>query len=197
MSGWNLSFIHDAQWPLRRCSKWRAERYTCTHSADFTKWWGTKTQESDLELSQSGFLCLLCFFFVCVSCVVVFRPGQTEAGLLLHRHLLPQQHLRVRLLLLPTRVTVCSLPSPPRARSGKQSCLSSSLYKKKKKPKKKNLKTTEQKPALTVFLCAIQPPVNQWSGQLSQSVLHLFRERRDGDRLSRLSPEPRRHSLHV
>lgn len=84
--------------------------------------------------------------------------------------------------------------SPPSARSGKQSCLFSSLYKKKKK---KKLKTTEQKPALTVFLCAIQPPVNQWSGQLSQSVLHLFRERRDGDRLSRLSPEPRRHSLHV
>ena len=84
--------------------------------------------------------------------------------------------------------------SPPSTRSGKQSCLFSSLYKKKKKQQKN---PTEQKPALTVFLCAIQLPANQWSSQLSQSVLHLFRERRDGDRLSRLSPEPRRHSLHV
>lgn len=36
------------------------------------------------------------------------RPGQSQAGLLLHRHLLPQQHLCVRVLLLPTRMTDAS-----------------------------------------------------------------------------------------
>lgn len=49
-----------------------------------------------------------------------FRPGQSEAGLLLHRHLLSQQHLRVCVLLLPTRVTAPQLTSPPsNERSGK------------------------------------------------------------------------------
>lgn len=33
------------------------------------------------------------------------RPRETEADLLLHRRLLPQQHLRVRVLLLPARVS--------------------------------------------------------------------------------------------
>lgn len=41
------------------------------------------------------------------------RPRQTEVGLLLHRHLLPQQHLRVRVLLLPSRVTLHSLSILP------------------------------------------------------------------------------------
>lgn len=76
------------------------------------------------------------WFFLCVSCVVVFRPGQTEAGLLLHRHLLPQQHLRVRLLLLPTGVTVCSLPLLPAQDQGnKVVFLAPSTRKKKKKTK--------------------------------------------------------------
>ena len=98
--------------------------------------------------------------FLYVFCVVVFRPGQTEAGLLLHRHLLPQQHLRVRLLLLPTRVTACSLHLLPAQDQGnKVVFLAPSTRKKKKKKQQKN--PTEQKPALTVFLCAIQLPANQ------------------------------------
>lgn len=62
---------------------------------------------------------LSCSFSHCVL-RLVFRPGETEAGLLLHRHLLSQQYLRVGVLLLPARVTVYSLHLLPARRSGKQ-----------------------------------------------------------------------------
>lgn len=77
-------------------------------------------------------------FSHCGLCVVL-RPGQTEAGLLLHRHLLPQQHLRVRVLLLPTRVTVHSPPRlPAKDQGNKVVFLAPSTRQKKTKKKNKS-----------------------------------------------------------
>lgn len=94
-------------------------------------------------------------------CVVVYRPGQTEAGLLLHRHLLSQQHLRVCVLLLLARVTVCSLPLLPAEDEGNKVVFLAPSSRKKKKKKKKR---TQNKSQLWLFpLChtAASKPVKQ------------------------------------
>lgn len=120
---------------------------------------------------------------------VAFRPRQTEAGLLLHRHLLSQQHLRVCVLLLPARVTVYSLALlPAKDQGNKVVFLAPSTRKKKKEKKKKNKSQLWLFPSChTAASKAANPP----------SPFPCFRDRRDGDRLSRLLPKPRRHSLHV
>ena len=101
--------------------------------------------------------------FLYVFCVVVFRPGQTEAGLLLHRHLLPQQHLRVRLLLLPTRVTACSLHLLPAQDQGNKVVFLAPSTRKKKK-KKTTKKPDRTKASFDCFpLChtAASEPMKQ------------------------------------
>lgn len=85
---------------------------------------------------------------------VAFRPRQTEAGLLLHRHLLSQQHLRVCVLLLPARVTVYSLALLPAKDQGNKVVFLAPSTRKKKKKKR-------TKASFDCFLRAIQPPVKQ------------------------------------
>ena len=68
----------------------------------------------------------------------VSRPGETAAGLLLHRHLLPQQHLCVCVLLLPARVTVCSPPLLPAKDQGNKVVFLANSTRKKKKPQNKS-----------------------------------------------------------
>lgn len=91
------------------------------------------------HINDRQMMFLLLFYHICLSdcdLCASFRPGQSEAGLLLHRHLLSQQHLRVCVLLLPTRVTAPQLTSPPsNERSGKTklSFLAHAHTKKKKK----------------------------------------------------------------
>lgn len=93
-----------------------------------------------LLFTKAGSYHVFCHVFWWVTAVSVFlRPRETEAGLLLHRHLLSQQHLRVCVFLLPARVTKYSLPLlPAKDQGNKVVFLAPSTWKKRTKKKNKS-----------------------------------------------------------
>lgn len=125
VSGWNL--IRGLMWPFHGvkvflCTLLCAPSTACTcepilntklNLAAFKPWMIHANDCISKWFVFKWHLNLNVYFLMSHMTSHFLRPRQTEVGLLLHRHLLPQQHLRVRVLLLPSRVTLHSLSILP------------------------------------------------------------------------------------
>lgn len=163
VSGWNL--IRGLMWPFHGvkvflCTLLCAPSTACTcepilntklNLAAFKPWMIHANDCISKWFVFKWHLNLNVYFLMSHMTSHFLRPRQTEVGLLLHRHLLPQQHLRVRVLLLPSRVTLHSLSILPAKDQGNKVVLFFFLA-----------PSSRTKASFDCFLCAIQPPVNHF-----------------------------------